>query len=161
MVGRSWIETLARIPADWDNSRWIVPLGSSGHPGSRQFADQTPLWARVELIPATYSWDRLEAEAESVQSLVPARSGLAAEVRRYEGSHQQFGVVIDHDVMLAMRDGTRLATDIYYPTTDGRRADGRFPVLLERTPYNKTSPSDVRAAKYFARRGYVCVFQDV
>jgi putative CocE/NonD family hydrolase len=147
--------------ADWDNSRWIVPLGSSGHPGSRHFADQTPIWARVGLVPATYSWDKIEVEAESAQALVPATTGPATETRRHEGSHRQYGVVIDHDVMVAMRDGTRLATDIYYPAVGGQRVDDQFPVILERTPYNKYTAGQVSKAKYFAGRGYVCVIQDV
>ena len=146
--------------ADWDNSRWIVPLGSSGHPGSRHFADQTPLWGSVELIPATYSWDKLEAGAESAQTLVPA-SSAGAEARSFEGSHQQYGVVIDHNVMVAMRDGTRLATDIYYPALGGQRVDGQLPVILERTPYDKYTAGQVTKARYFARRGYVCAIQDV
>ncbi len=55
--------------ADWDNSRWIVPLGSSGHPGSPHYADQTPVWAAVSLIPMTYDWSRIQADAESHQRL--------------------------------------------------------------------------------------------
>ena len=81
--------------------------------------------------------------------------------KTYEGSHQQYDVIIDHDMMMPMRDGVRLATDIYYPATDGKQADGRFPVILERTPYNKAAPRQVQKAKYFARRGYVCAIQDV
>jgi penicillin amidase len=57
--------------ADWDNSRWIVPLGASGYLGSTHYADQTPIWAAVDLIPMTYQWDAIEAGAESHQSLKP------------------------------------------------------------------------------------------
>jgi penicillin amidase len=57
--------------ADWDNSRWIVPLGASGHPGSAHYADQTAIWAEIHLIPMTYQWDAIEATAESHQSLKP------------------------------------------------------------------------------------------
>jgi penicillin amidase len=55
--------------ADWDNSRWIVPLGASGHPGSVHYADQTPIWAKVDLIPMTYTWDAIKVGAESHQRL--------------------------------------------------------------------------------------------
>ena len=79
----------------------------------------------------------------------------------YEGSHQQYGVVRDDDVMVPMRDGVSLATDIYFPAADGRRAEGKFPVLLERTPYNKRRPGNVTDGKFFARRGYICAVQDV
>ena len=43
--------------ADWDNSRWIVPLGASGHAASPHYADQGPIWADVDLVPALYSRD--------------------------------------------------------------------------------------------------------
>jgi hypothetical protein len=65
------------------------------------------------------------------------------------------------NVMVAMRDGVRLATDIYYPALDGKRAPERFPTLLERTPYDKRRPFLVQTAKYFSRRGYVTLMQDV
>ena len=79
----------------------------------------------------------------------------------YSGSHQQYGVVSESNVMVPMRDGVALATDIYFPAADGRRAEGRFHVILERTPYDKAASRKVTEGKYFARRGYVCVFQDV
>src|SRR5215471_2184206 len=44
----------------------------------------------------------------------------------------QNGVVIERNVMVPMRDGVRLATDIYRPDKPGR-----FPVLLQRLPYGK------------------------
>ena len=54
---------------DWSNSGWITPLGACGHPGSPHYADQTPVWAEVQLIPMLYDWDRIRSGAESVQSL--------------------------------------------------------------------------------------------
>ena len=56
---------------DWDNSRWISPLGASGHPGSPHYSDQTSIWAEVGLIPMLYSWERIAAIAESHQTLLP------------------------------------------------------------------------------------------
>ena len=41
--------------------------------------------------------------------------------------------------MTPMPDGIRLAADIYSPALDGTRAPGTFPVILERTPYNKAA----------------------
>ena len=61
----------------------------------------------------------------------------------YEGSHQQYGVIRQADTMAPMRDGTGLATDIYLPAIAGLPAQGQFPVVLERTPYNKASPPNV------------------
>ncbi|MCL0100070.1 hypothetical protein M1O55_04305, partial [Dehalococcoidia bacterium] len=79
----------------------------------------------------------------------------------YEGSAQNYDSICDRNVMLEMRDGTRLATDFYFPAIDRVKSDGQFPVILERTPYDKASPTNVTAGKYFARRGYVCAIQDV
>lgn len=59
--------------ADWNNSRWIVPLGASGHPASPHWADQIDKWANVELIPMLYDWDAIEASAETKQRLEPAK----------------------------------------------------------------------------------------
>ena len=80
---------------------------------------------------------------------------------QYSGSHQQYGVTCNQDVMVPMRDGVSLATDIYLPDSGTGRVQARFPVILERTPYNKRSAGAVTNGKYFARRGYVCVIQDV
>ena len=57
--------------SDWDNSRWIVPFGASGHPASPHFADQSSTWADVDFIPMTYSWDKIEGSAETSQTLSP------------------------------------------------------------------------------------------
>ena len=57
--------------SDWNNSRWIVPLGASGHPGSPHYADQTSTWSQVDLIPMLYDWDRILADAETQQTLGP------------------------------------------------------------------------------------------
>ena len=56
---------------DWERSAWIVPLGASGHPGSRHYADQSADWAAVRLRPMRYDWTRVSAEAESHQRLEP------------------------------------------------------------------------------------------
>ena len=57
--------------ADWDNSKWVVPLGASGHPGSPHYADQAPVWGELQLIPMLYDWDRIASAAETVQELKP------------------------------------------------------------------------------------------
>ena len=81
--------------------------------------------------------------------------------KTYEGSHQQYDVVGELNVMVPMRDGVRLATDIYFPATGGQKDEGRFPTILERTPYDNSVSRAVTNAKFFARRGYVCIIQDV
>ena len=84
-----------------------------------------------------------------------------------------FDVALTSDVMIAMRDGVRLATDIYRPTRNGKPVPGRFPVILERTPYGKTvvsrselsvadptPKSRAEVAAFFVSRGYVVIYQD-
>jgi putative CocE/NonD family hydrolase len=61
-------------------------------------------------------------------------------------------------IMLPMRDGTRLATDIYRPARAGEPVDGKFPVLVTRGPYNKSGEKS--KGLFFARHGYVWVAQD-
>ncbi len=78
-------------------------------------------------------------------------------------SQPTYGVVVSWDVMVPMRDGVRLATDVYRPAVDGEPAPGRFPAILGRTSYDKTSgPMWVQpVADFFCRRGYVVVLQDL
>ena len=57
--------------ADWDNSQWVVPLGSSGHPGSEHYHDQSQAWLQVRMFPMLYSWDRIIAESKTRQTLEP------------------------------------------------------------------------------------------
>jgi uncharacterized protein len=65
----------------------------------------------------------------------------------------QFDVVKNE--MVPMRDGVRLATDLYRPVGAG----ARLPVILVRTPYDKDHAPE--AAAFFAGQGYVVAVQDV
>ena len=56
-------------PFDWRKSRWIVPLGASGHPGSPHYADQAALWADVDSIPQLWDWEDILEAAETRQTL--------------------------------------------------------------------------------------------
>ena len=55
--------------SDWKKSRWIVPLGSSGHPGSPHFSDQSKLWSKLETIPQLWDWNEIKSVAETAQLL--------------------------------------------------------------------------------------------
>jgi len=63
-------------------------------------------------------------------------------------------IVVEKDVMVPMRDGVHLATDIYRP-----KEGGPWPVVLVRIPYNKEEMMPI-LGKEIARRGYVGVIQD-
>lgn len=80
-------------------------------------------------------------------------------------------VIAVRDVMVRMRDGVRLATDIYLPAN--AKVVDRFPVIVERTPYGKHKPSRsertvereaplsrAEVAAFFVRNGYAVVYQD-
>ncbi len=63
--------------------------------------------------------------------------------------------------MVPMRDGVRLATDVFRPALDGEPLTERFPALLHRTPYDRTSERLAEQARWFASMGYVVVLQDM
>ncbi|HXG13319.1 MAG TPA: CocE/NonD family hydrolase, partial [Gemmataceae bacterium] len=73
-------------------------------------------------------------------------------------SPPRYSVIVDKGVMVPMRDGTRLAADIYRPA-----AEGCFPAVVERTPYNREESVILRTKtpQYLAERGFVFVVQDV
>src|SRR5271157_4840016 len=87
----------------------------------------------------------LAIAAFSVDSLLPAGA-------------EEFDSVSVETVMVAMRDGTNLATDIYRPGRGGKPVEGKFPVLVTRSPYNKSGEKS--KGSFFARHGYVFVAQD-
>ncbi len=89
------------------------------------------------------------------------------------GDGEGYGVSLTSDVMVRMRDGVRLATDIYRPTQNGRPLANPLPVILERTPYGKTvvsrselsvqnpvAASRAEVARHFVSKGYVVIYQD-
>lgn len=57
--------------------------------------------------------------------------------------------------LIAMRDGVRLATDLYFPAGIERP----LATILIRTPYNKND--EVEVARRFAEQGYLAAVQDV
>ena len=67
---------------------------------------------------------------------------------------EKYEVKVERNAAAKMRDGVTLRADIYRP-----KADGKFPVLLVRTPYDKQGIMNfgLRAAE----RGYVVIAQDV
>ncbi len=68
------------------------------------------------------------------------------------------GIHIETDVKVPMRDGVKLAADIYRP-----ESETTLPVLLMRQPYGRDIASTVVYAQpiWFAKQGYIVVIQDV
>lgn len=69
-------------------------------------------------------------------------------------AEERYEVTVDRDVPAKMRDGVVLRADIYRP-----KVEGKFPVLLTRTPYDKRG--QIEFGLMAAARGYVVVVQDV
>jgi len=102
-----------------------------------------------------------------------AAAGAVFTARQALAEDEPWEMVLTSDVMVAMRDGMKLATDVYRPAQRGKPASGRFPVILERTPYGKSVPSRseitventtpmsrAEVARVFVSRGYVVIYQD-
>ncbi|MDA1189868.1 MAG: CocE/NonD family hydrolase, partial [Chloroflexi bacterium] len=70
-----------------------------------------------------------------------------------------YSVRFDSKLAVPMRDGTKLYADVFRPV-----GAGKYPVLLQRTPYDRT---DASMRMYFldsidaAKKGYAVVIQDV
>jgi putative CocE/NonD family hydrolase len=80
-------------------------------------------------------------------------SALLAQVTRQ--SPQSPSVQEQLALVIPMRDGVRLAADLFLP-----HGTGRWPTLLLRTPYSRKAPG-VRSYRFFAQRGYAVLIQDV
>ena len=70
--------------------------------------------------------------------------------------------IVDQKIMVPMRDGIRLATDVYRPKTDKK-----VPIIFSRTPYNFNSWGDgeqrtrtAQRALEVVKRGYAYVVQN-
>jgi putative CocE/NonD family hydrolase len=72
-----------------------------------------------------------------------------------QGSEAVQRVVVERDVSMRTRDGVTLYADVYRPG-----AAGRFPVLVVRTPYDKSQDMALTEKDHFPSRGYVVVVQD-
>jgi len=66
----------------------------------------------------------------------------------------QYEVDVKPGFKIPMRDGVKLATDLYFPA-----GVAKAPVILIRTPYEKEM--EELKGRYYARRGFVVAIQDV
>lgn len=99
--------------------------------------------------------------------------GLLGSSRTLAAPAETYDMVLDSNVGVKTRDGVRLATDIYRPARNGKAVQGRFPVIMERTPYgrnvasfrditatDRTPRSRADVARVYVSQGYVVIFQD-
>ncbi|HTL57831.1 MAG TPA: CocE/NonD family hydrolase [Candidatus Limnocylindrales bacterium] len=66
----------------------------------------------------------------------------------------QLATIFEADIMILMRDGTKLAANIFRP-----KAEGRYPVILMRSPYGKPDEKWGEAKRYIPA-GYAMVVED-
>jgi len=97
-------------------------------------------------------------------TFAPARSPLAAQQTAQQAQEDvrallEAEAIVQEKVMVPMRDGARMAADVFRP-----RGDGPFPIIFSRTPYNfnswrdgEFSPGGWRSALNAVRRGYAYV----
>jgi uncharacterized protein len=127
----------------------IEPLDTIMHRELRQFIVAAAALAGIAQTAAAQQSGPLTPEAIA---------------QRIETSRQLDSLaIIDRKVFVTMRDGTRLATDIYRPKT----ASGPVPVIFVRTPYNFNYwdvrhgvPGNLTAALDAIKRGYAYVLQN-
>jgi uncharacterized protein len=70
-------------------------------------------------------------------------------------SAPEYQVQVDRDLAVPMSDGVELVVDVHRP-----EAEGRYPTILVRTPYDRHGEGLIKGAR-FAKRGYAVVVQDV
>src|SRR5215475_11159159 len=70
----------------------------------------------------------------------------------------KYQVRVEEDTWITMRDSVRLSTDFYFP----EGVDGKLPVVLIRTPYNKRNyrRANLAPPRRFAGQGYIVAVQD-
>ena len=87
--------------------------------------------------------------------VVVALGGLCMPAQIVKKSSEPAGGEAQLGLVVPMRDGVRLAADLYLPSSSGR-----WPTVLVRTPYGRKSPAS-QSYRYFVRRGYALLLQDV
>jgi uncharacterized protein len=105
-------------------------------------------------MPRSQPTFRLTLIALAVLAIIAARELTTVGQTPADGS-----VAITHDVMVRMRDGVRLATDIHFPAKNSVALDGKRPAILERTPYRKSA--NLFMTIPFLQNGYIVILQDV
>ena len=103
------------------------------------------------LATTTFTQNRTNADAE----LIEKRNKIEAELQDI--------AVVDRKVMVPMRDGTKMAADIYRP----KDASKKYPIIFSRTPYNFNfwdvklgAPRDMTTVLDAVKRGYAYVIMN-
>jgi predicted acyl esterase len=96
------------------------------------------------------------------QSVLAGNADAASE---WQPGPAKYDYQLTKDLQVRMDDGVQLRVDVYYPVdpTTQKRALGKFPVLLEQTPYGKDriARGSANTANYFVKRGYLFAVADL
>jgi uncharacterized protein len=118
--------------------------------------------ARALLLPAALFVAAFGAASAAAGQQQAANAELMARRWQLERALDSIAVV-DRKVMVPMRDGVRLATDVYRP----KHAAAPVPTIFVKTPYNfnywdvrNGAPRDMSAALDAVRRGYAYIEQN-
>jgi uncharacterized protein len=100
--------------------------------------------------------------------LVVGQAGAAEllhSAQQWQPDPPKYEFELTKDLDVPMDDGVHLRVDVYSPVDPGtrKRAPGKFPVLLEQTPYGKDriAAGSADTAKYFVSRGYIFAVADL
>jgi putative CocE/NonD family hydrolase len=98
------------------------------------------------------------AQTTTNSAAKPPNSEKPAATAQAPAASSGYTMKIDFGRRIKMRDGVELSADIYRPD-----APGKFPVILRRTPYVKSSGGarTVERIRKFVSQGYVFVYEDV
>ena len=106
-------------------------------------------WVRPILLLISAAFLLTDPSAIDGQQALPAGAPVGS----------KYDIAVFRNVMIAMRDGVKLATNLYRPALNGKLVEGKFPVILERTPYGKEGGEWM--TDDFVPAGFVVVRQDV
>ncbi|MBO0768502.1 MAG: CocE/NonD family hydrolase [Solirubrobacterales bacterium] len=94
--------------------------------------------------------------------------GVVGSASAWTPEGTSYGVGEQKNVSITAADGTKLFANVYYPTDPqtGQEADGKFPTILNQTPYGKDDGAagatlGAGADDYLIQRGYIEVVADV
>ena len=103
-------------------------------------------------------------------AVLPAQQGTLTPVEQQRRKDLEAELhdlaIVERRVMIPMKDGVRLATDIYRPKAPGA-SGGRYPIVFVKTPYNfnfwdvrNGVPADMSSILAAIKRGYAYVGQN-
>jgi uncharacterized protein len=111
-----------------------------------------PVLLSAVLVPALAQGPRQQLTPEQTKALIEKRESIEKQLEDI--------AVIDRKVMVPMKDGVRMAADIYRPKDTSKK----YPIIFSRTPYNFNF-WDVRLGTYrdmsteldAVKRGYIMI----